>query len=117
MSPESSGADYLRRLERDEECGLATSAEPVTALSATPPVETERRRSPRYKCEGSAEFRVGARTYAPGEGSRPESEWLLPGDDGHVPRSGQSWTWGWSCMDCEQKLDGFGYDERLWLFI
>jgi hypothetical protein len=69
MSPESGGADYLRRLKRDEEDGLATSAEPVNASSATPPLETERRRSPRYKCEGSAEFRVGARTYAPGERS------------------------------------------------
>jgi hypothetical protein len=59
MSPETSGADYLRRLKRDEEGGLATSAEPVVTLPAAAPVESERRRSPRYKCEGSAEFRVG----------------------------------------------------------
>jgi len=59
MSRESSGADYLRRLKRDEAGGLATSADPGNALPAASPAEPERRRSPRYKCEGSAEFRVG----------------------------------------------------------
>jgi hypothetical protein len=37
MSPETSGADYLRRLKRDEEGGLATSAEPVVTLPAAAP--------------------------------------------------------------------------------
>lgn len=59
MSAENSGADYLRRLKQDQAGGLATSAEPVIALPLAPAVEPERRRSPRYKCEGSAEFRVG----------------------------------------------------------
>lgn len=59
MSPETSGANYLRRLKQDQEGELATSEEPVAALPAAPSVETERRRSPRNKCEGSAEFRVG----------------------------------------------------------
>lgn len=66
MSLETSGADYLRRLKQDEEGGLAPSGEPVAALPAASTVEPERRRSPRYKCEGSAEFRVGARTFALG---------------------------------------------------
>jgi hypothetical protein len=59
MSPETSGADYLRRLKRDEGGGLGTSSEPVVQLPTSVGVEPERRRSPRYKCEGSAEFRVG----------------------------------------------------------
>jgi hypothetical protein len=60
MSLETSGADYLRRLKQDEEGGLATPAEPAAALPSAPSaVEPERRRSPRYKCEESAEFRVG----------------------------------------------------------
>jgi hypothetical protein len=43
MSPETSVADDLRRLQRDEEGGLATSAEPVVTLPAAAPVESERR--------------------------------------------------------------------------
>lgn len=64
MSFESNGADYLRRLRQQESPGpvreAATapeSAAPVAAQS-TPPDKSERRRSPRYKCEGSAEFRA-----------------------------------------------------------
>ena len=58
MSIENSGADYLRRLKRNQEHQPRGYAEP----DPTPePVETappERRRNPRYKCEGSATFRV-----------------------------------------------------------
>jgi len=57
MSIEGSGADYLRRLREDLEHPHVSQPSTVTAE----PDETpgERRRSPRYKCEGSAEFRVG----------------------------------------------------------
>jgi hypothetical protein len=64
MSFENSGADYLRRLRSQESPGLVHDAvhEPaVPAAGAPPPAPAaagERRRSPRYKCEGSAEFRV-----------------------------------------------------------
>jgi hypothetical protein len=58
MSIENSAADYLRRLKRDQGQQPRGYAEP----DPTPePVETappERRRNPRYKCEGSATFRV-----------------------------------------------------------
>ncbi len=56
-----SGADYLRRLKQD------SGPEPPAKLTAVPsapprtetsPAPAERRQSPRYKCEGSAEFRV-----------------------------------------------------------
>ena len=62
MSLESSGADDLRRLRQQESPDLAQdgapaeAAAPVTGQPAT--TMGERRRSPRYKCEGSAEFRV-----------------------------------------------------------
>jgi PilZ domain len=58
MSFESSGADYLRRLKQDETHARPfpeSSPEPAPAEPATP---GERRRNPRYKCEGSATFRV-----------------------------------------------------------
>jgi hypothetical protein len=65
MSVEYSGADYLRRLKADQERPLASpSPAPATvraALARAPdqqPNPAERRRSPRYNCEGSAEFRV-----------------------------------------------------------
>lgn len=65
MSFESSGADYLRRLREDLEhprvsppaTGTPIAAEPLAPEAGETP--GERRRSPRYKCEGSAEFRVG----------------------------------------------------------
>jgi PilZ domain-containing protein len=66
MMMEQSGADYLRRLKADVE------RPPVTPFPASTPSSAqadgqgapsqnpqERRRSPRYKCAGSAEFRVG----------------------------------------------------------
>lgn len=59
MGSENSGADYLRRLKRDLEHPSGFS-EPETHA----PVESatmaggERRHSPRYKCAGSAQFRV-----------------------------------------------------------
>jgi hypothetical protein len=45
MSFENSGADYLRQLQGN------TPRE-------DPPASNERRKNPRYKCEGSAQFRV-----------------------------------------------------------
>jgi hypothetical protein len=64
MSAENSGADYLRRLRHQESPELAREpdrAQAAAAPAAAPalaPAPGERRRSPRYKCEGSAEFRV-----------------------------------------------------------
>jgi hypothetical protein len=86
--PESDagGADYLRRLKADQQRarpatddqtakedqppsviapdpllvpapGTARESQPATATSTPDP--NERRRAPRFKCEGSAEFRVG----------------------------------------------------------
>jgi hypothetical protein len=56
MSSES-GADYLRRLKQDEMRPVAQPA--VTASSDEHlPTPNERRRNPRYQCEGSAEFRA-----------------------------------------------------------
>ena len=58
MGFDSSGADYLRRLKRDEHPpGLP---EPETRPPAEPATTggSERRQSPRYKCAGSAQFRV-----------------------------------------------------------
>ena len=55
-----SGADYLRRLKQDQGQPLTTASSNTPAVS-TPPKKTgssERRQSPRYKCQGSAEFRV-----------------------------------------------------------
>jgi hypothetical protein len=64
MSFESSGAEYLRRLRSQESPGVVheVPAEPATP-NLVPAQDAraaagERRRSPRYKCEGSAEFRV-----------------------------------------------------------
>ena len=65
MTFEQSGADYLRRLKADAERPLASPypSGPATSVEADLPAASqnppERRRSPRYKCEGSAEFRVG----------------------------------------------------------
>jgi hypothetical protein len=62
---EQSGADYLRRLKADTERPAMSpfQAPAPTSVEADRPVPSqnapERRRSPRYKCEGSAEFRVG----------------------------------------------------------
>ncbi len=57
MSFESSGADYLRRLKQDQ--GQARPFPESPAESAAPEEDPgERRRNPRYKCEGSATFRV-----------------------------------------------------------
>jgi hypothetical protein len=59
MGSESSGADYLRRLRRDLEhpSGFSQSETRVPPESATA-TAGERRQSPRYKCSGSAQFRV-----------------------------------------------------------
>lgn len=61
MNLESSGADYLRRLKQDEECARPSASElaPATPAPPTSDTSTERRQSPRYKCAGSAQFRVG----------------------------------------------------------
>lgn len=62
-SPEDEGADYLRRLKKQPDWPAA-SAPPPAAGSVVPmaqigPEKSERRRSPRYSCRGSAEFRAG----------------------------------------------------------
>src|ERR1700675_2278545 len=59
MASESSGADYLRRLKQELHPTQAfeeSTAAPAPAASAGG--THERRISPRYKCEGSAEFRT-----------------------------------------------------------
>jgi hypothetical protein len=58
MGFDSSGADYLRRLRRDEH--PPGFPEPETRPPAEPATTggSERRQSPRYKCSGSAQFRV-----------------------------------------------------------
>lgn len=69
MSFENSGADYLRRLKETEQHPETVHAVnvplreevPVAAppwRGAAPGQPQERRRSPRYKCEGSAQFRA-----------------------------------------------------------
>jgi hypothetical protein len=55
---ENSGADYLRRLKRDQEQQPQTYVEPAPAPAPADSDPQERRRNPRYKCEGSATFRV-----------------------------------------------------------
>jgi hypothetical protein len=57
MSLESTGADYLRRLRRDLEDPPAFESQ-ATSAPAEPEVASERRQNPRYKCAGSAQFRV-----------------------------------------------------------
>jgi len=62
---EQSGADYLRRLKADTERPVMSpfQAPAPTSVEADRPAASqnapERRRSPRYKCEGSAELGVG----------------------------------------------------------
>jgi hypothetical protein len=58
MGFDSSGADYLRRLKRDQH--PPGFPEPETRPPAEPATTggSERRQSPRYKCAGSAQFRV-----------------------------------------------------------
>jgi len=55
---ENSGADYPRRLKRDQEQQPQTYVEPAAAPVPADSDPQERRRNPRYKCEGSAPFRV-----------------------------------------------------------
>jgi hypothetical protein len=69
MSFESSGAEYLRRLKRDQEGvqGYQPSTPPPAPVAPTPAgsdatEDPERRGNPRYKCEGSATFRVQGST-------------------------------------------------------
>ena len=62
MATEISGADYLRRLKEERVSGssLAPKVQPVSLNLPPPgPSGAERRQNPRYKCEGSAEFRQG----------------------------------------------------------
>jgi PilZ domain len=60
MSFESSGAEYLRRLKQDREHPGPCHDRVVETVQTTAPAAAQKRRqSPRYKCEGSAEFRVG----------------------------------------------------------
>jgi hypothetical protein len=69
MSFESSGAEYLRRLKRDQE-GVEAYQPPTAPAAPVTPTATgrdasegpERRENPRYKCEGSATFRVQGST-------------------------------------------------------
>jgi hypothetical protein len=58
MSMENSGADYLRRLKQDQEQQPRTYVEPAPVPAPADSEPQERRRNPRYKCEGSATFRV-----------------------------------------------------------
>lgn len=67
MDLEASGSDYLRRLKEGETGGTdkprqpAREAPPASEAAAEP----ERRRSPRYQCQGSAKFRaVGSEVYS-----------------------------------------------------
>lgn len=70
MSFESSGAEYLRRLRRDQDGvqGYSPPTSPPPAPVTATPVGSEstegpeRRGNPRYKCEGSATFRVQGST-------------------------------------------------------
>ena len=59
MSFESSGADYLRHLKREQDppdVAHGPVSEPARKEGTASP--QERRQSTRYKCEGSAQFRV-----------------------------------------------------------
>jgi hypothetical protein len=55
---ESGGAEYLRRLKQDLESPPNSSREPVAVPAQEDASPGERRIHPRYKCEGSAEFRT-----------------------------------------------------------
>lgn len=53
------GADYLRRLKAqtvEETSGVPATASPIPGVAQNPVSGKERRRSPRYRCSGSAEF-------------------------------------------------------------
>ena len=62
-TPEDDGADYLRRLKEQPDWPAASDPAPaVRSMVPMPqigPERAERRRSPRYTCRGSAEFRAG----------------------------------------------------------
>lgn len=62
-SPEDDGADYLRRLKEQPDWPAAPdpapAARPMVPMAQLGPERAERRRSPRYNCRGSAEFRAG----------------------------------------------------------
>jgi len=58
MSFEGSGADYLRRLKQDESHARPFPESSPESAPAEPATPGERRRNPRYKCEGSATFHV-----------------------------------------------------------
>jgi hypothetical protein len=61
-SPEEEGADYLRRLKQQPDWPAASSPAPAADAAApgsqSAPARAERRRSTRYTCRGSAEFRA-----------------------------------------------------------
>lgn len=67
MDSEATGADYLRRLKQGEPGSTSESsieAPPPTPTSKVP-AGGERRRSPRYPCQGSAKFRpVGSEVHS-----------------------------------------------------
>jgi PilZ domain len=59
MGSENSGADYLRRLKRDlDHPGAFADPETREPEKSATAAGGERRQSPRYKCSGSAKFRV-----------------------------------------------------------
>lgn len=61
-SPEEDGANYLRRLKELQEPVAADpppAERPMAPLVEIVPKRAERRRSPRYSCRGSVEFRAG----------------------------------------------------------
>lgn len=61
-SPEGEGADYLRRLKQQPDWPAASGPAPAAGAAApgaqVTPARAERRRSTRYSCHGSAEFRA-----------------------------------------------------------
>jgi hypothetical protein len=87
-SKELSGAEYLRSLRATATETKSTAPEPTS----TPAIDSskkgaERRRYPRYKCEGSAEIRTdgsSVRTWATFSEVSPGR--LLPRDDDDVSR-------------------------------
>jgi hypothetical protein len=62
-SPEEDGASYLRRLKEQPDWPAASdpapAARPMVPMPQIGPEKAERRRSPRYSCRGSVEFRAG----------------------------------------------------------